>query len=522
MNKFLGVLVGIFLAFPAIADEVPIVPTSVAAPLPSYMDGVNISGMEYSPGNVNGLNGRDFYVPSSAILAYFKGKNFSIIRLPLDEARIQPVQNGALNQNNLALITSVIEMARTMGLYIILDIHTYGKMWDGQSYQPIGYPGSTITNDMFANLWQRLATVYQNYPNVIYGLMNEPNIQTPSEWHDSAIAAIKAIRGISKTQIITIPGTYFTTAATWTTNGNASVWIGYKDPVGGPFFFEMHQYLDSNYSGSSSTCVSGSGSNDLTGATNWLSTNGYKALLGEFDWYNSCNSANTVSAQCVTEGNNLLHALSSSVWAGWTWWGSGGGAGDNCVNLLPGSDGFAGDQAQTPQLVAALPTNTPPPPPPPPSGIVNGSFETPSTSSYIYNPTGGSWTFAVSSGIQHNGSAWGAPNAPDGVQTAFLQDGTIGGNGTISQSINLPSSGTYTVSFQAALRAYQTSPTRMSFKVTFDSTVVGSFSPASRSFSSFTTTPISLTAGYHTLSFVGTGAAPDTADFIDSVTLNRM
>ena len=183
---------------------------------------------------------------------------------------------------------------------------------------------------------------------------------------------------------------------------------------------------------------------------------------------------------------------------------------------------IAGDQAQTPQLVAALPTNTPPPPPPPPSGIVNGSFETPSTSSYIYRPTGGSWTFAVSSGIQHNGSAWGAPNAPDGVQTAFLQDGTTGGNGTISQSINLPSSGTYTVSFQAALRAYQTSPTRMSFKVTFDSTVVGSFSPASRSFSSFTTTPISLTAGYHTLSFVGTGAAPDTADFIDSVTLNRM
>ena len=161
--------------------------------------------------------------------------------------------------------------------------------------------------------------------------------------------------------------------------------------------------------------------------------------------------------------------------------------------------------------------NPPPPPPPPPSGIVNGSFETPSTSSYSYRPTGGSWTFAVSSGIQHNGSAWGAPNAPDGVQTAFLQDGTNGGNGTISQSIYLPSSGTYTVSFQAALRAYQTSPTPMSFKVTFDSTVVGSFSPTSRSFSSFTTTPISLTAGYHTLSFVGTGAAPDTSDFINSV-----
>ena len=141
--------------------------------------------------------------------------------------------NGALNQSNLALITSVIEMARTKGLYIILDIHTYGRMWDPDfippSYQPIGIPGSNITNDKFANLWQRLATVYQFYPNVIYGLMNEPNIQTPTEWYYSAIAAISAIRNISTTQIILIPGTYFTTAATWLTNGNASVWTGNKD-----------------------------------------------------------------------------------------------------------------------------------------------------------------------------------------------------------------------------------------------------------------------------------------------------
>ena len=51
------------------------------------------------------------------------------------------------------------------------------------------------------------------------------------------------------------------------------------------------------------------------------------------------------------------------------------------------------------------------------------AFETPATNRYVYNPTGGSWTFSVSAGVQRNGSAWGAPNAPDGVQTAFLQAG---------------------------------------------------------------------------------------------------
>ena len=49
------------------------------------------------------------------------------------------------------------------------------------------------------------------------------------------------------------------------------------------------------------------------------------------------------------------------------------------------------------------------------------------TNSYVYNPTGGGWTFSVSAGVQRNGSAWGAPKAPNGVQTAFLQDGQPGG-----------------------------------------------------------------------------------------------
>ena len=156
------------------------------------------------------------------------------------------------------------------------------------------------------------------------------------------------------------------------------------------------------------------------------------------------------------------------------------------------------------------------------SGIQNGSFETPSIATYAYRPSS-SWTFIGNAGIQHNGSAWGAPNAPDGVQTAFLQYGTNPlGNGTISQVFTVPADGTYSISFYSALRAYRTSPTLMSFNVTMDGTNIGSFSPTSTSFSQFTTSQIQLTAGSHTLSFVGTGTAPDTSDFIDFVTLNNM
>src|SRR5689334_11993149 len=72
-------------------------------------------------------------------------------------------------------------------------------------------------------------------------------------------------------------------------------------------------------------------------------------------------------------------------------------------------------------------------------GLVNCSFETPSLgtswSSYQYDISGVAgqgWAFLSSSGIEANGSAFGASNAPGGTQAAFLQ-----GLGSISQTVSL-------------------------------------------------------------------------------------
>jgi endoglucanase len=498
-----------FFTTQAQAGELSLNPSSTAALLPGYMKGVNLSGAEYAPGP-NGVFGTNYIYPNNQELDYYKSKGFSIIRLPFDIARVQKVAQQPLNQQELTHITAIIEYARQIGLYVILDPHNYGKMWTPvtNSYETIG-TSANVPNYFFADFWSRLSTVYKNYPNVLYGLMNEPNIQDPTQWKKSAI------RAVSTTQTILIPGTYFTTAATWPFNGNSSVWAGYRDPVGGPFMFEMHQYLDANYSGSSGTCVPGSGSSVLANATAWLAANGYKAFLGEFDWYNDFGRMGVVSAQCQTEGLALLQAMQDhpQQWAGWTWWGSGPWAWNNGVNLDPGSDGIAGDQPQTPTLLKFLNGSSG-------GSINNGSFEVPGTGGYIYNPSGAAWTFIGSAGIQRNGSAWGAPNAPDGVQTAFLQDGAAGGNGSISQPIYIPTAGAYSVSFKSALRAYRTSATIMSFKVLIDGAVVGTFAPNSTNMTDYSTNPINLTAGAHNLSFIGTAASGDTADFIDAVTVN--
>jgi hypothetical protein len=152
----------------------------------------------------------------------------------------------------------------------------------------------------------------------------------------------------------------------------------------------------------------------------------------------------------------------------------------------------------------------------PPASLVNPSFEIPALSSgYQYNPsaTGIGWTFSGNSGIQRNGSAWGAAPAPNGTQTAFIQ-----GTSSLTQTLSL-NAGSYTLSFQAARRACCVAPNVQPIKVTIDGAQIGSLaSPASTSFSSFSIPFSVATTGAHTIVFTGTDAN-DKTSFIDAVTV---
>lgn len=73
----------------------------------------------------------------------------------------------------------------------------------------------------------------------------------------------------------------------------------------------MHQYLDSDGSGTSGTCVSSTiGSERLADATDWLRSNGKKGLIGEF--------AGGVNDVCEAAVKDMLAFLddNSDVWEG--------------------------------------------------------------------------------------------------------------------------------------------------------------------------------------------------------------
>jgi hypothetical protein len=157
------------------------------------------------------------------------------------------------------------------------------------------------------------------------------------------------------------------------------------------------------------------------------------------------------------------------------------------------------------------------------SGFSQGSdlgFETPVVgTSYQYNPGGAPWTFAGNSGITGNASGFTGsnPNAPEGSQVAFVQT-----TGSMSQPMPFASS-FYKLVFSAAQRnfgsAWQT------FNVTLDGVVLTNMAPAqgATSYQDYTVGPFPVTAGTHTLAFVGTDLnGGDNTIFIDNLRFTQM
>jgi hypothetical protein len=152
--------------------------------------------------------------------------------------------------------------------------------------------------------------------------------------------------------------------------------------------------------------------------------------------------------------------------------------------------------------------------------IINPSFETPSLGAggYSYNTAGATWVFAGHSGEAGTGSPWFAGAPPDGTQTAFLQNlsGDALGSDTFSESVTGLSIGTfYQFTFFAADRpGYPTDP----FTVSLGANNLGTFTPPSTTFTSYTTASVQATGTSMTLIFAAAGTSPGDIDSaIDNV-----
>lgn len=151
--------------------------------------------------------------------------------------------------------------------------------------------------------------------------------------------------------------------------------------------------------------------------------------------------------------------------------------------------------------------------------IANADFESPNfaSPSWNYAPEGISWSSGSSAGIATQGSPWFSAAPPSGDQAAFLQNTT-----TLSQTITVPSDGTYVVSFFTANRpGYSAS----SLEVSINGNTLGTWSSgqlaSGGNFVARSSNTINLSAGTYTLTFTTTISGTDSATIIDDVAVTE-
>jgi hypothetical protein len=157
------------------------------------------------------------------------------------------------------------------------------------------------------------------------------------------------------------------------------------------------------------------------------------------------------------------------------------------------------------------------------TAVILDGFEYPklSKNNFSYHQVGTAWKFSGStgSGVQRTGSAFGARETPQGMQTAFLQ----GGDAHISISTGVLEAGIHNISFYAARRATDSAANPVQVKI--DGYLIGGkIAPINADFIRYTTGNFKLdTNGPHTLEIVSTNGAPgDFSTFIDAVTVHKL
>jgi endoglucanase len=339
-----------------------------SAPAQILYTGTNLAGAEFGQTSLPGTYNTHYTYPTNAEVDYFVGKGMNTFRLPFRWERLQQSQNAALNTAELNRLNAFVTYATNKGAHVVLDPHNFARYYPpgGNQESATNIIGSAaVPNAAFADFWSKVANTYKTNPRVIFNLMNEPNNMPTEQWVSAANSAISAIRSTGATNLVLVPGNGYTGAWTWSANWygtpNAQAMLGITDP-GNNFAFDVHQYMDNDGSGTSSTIANNDptiGAQRLSGFTQWLHANNRRGFLGEFAVAASTVGPGASQIGDETLQNMLNHiAANDDVWLGWTWWAGGPWWGNYMFLLDPSAGGV-----DKPQMAVLQPYFSPVPEP---------------------------------------------------------------------------------------------------------------------------------------------------------------
>lgn len=269
--------------------------------------GVNQSGAEFGTGIFPGLYGKEFIFPDENAMQTLINQGYNIFRIPFSMERLAAGGlTSSFDQVYLTNLTKTVNFVTGKGAWAVIDPHNFGR-----------YNGAIITDTTgFGTFWKNLATAFKSNAKAIFDTNNEYHDEDQTLVLNLNQAAINAIRAAGATsQYIFVEGNSWSGAWTWNvTNTNLAALTDPQNKI----VYEMHQYLDSDGSGTSADCVSSTiGAQRVSGATAWLRQNGKLGVLGEF-----AGGANSQCQQAVLGMLDHMQA-NSDVWTGALWWGGG-------------------------------------------------------------------------------------------------------------------------------------------------------------------------------------------------------
>jgi endoglucanase len=285
--------------------------------------GINQAGAEFGQANLPGQLDKDYTWPATSAIDTLLATGMNTIRVPTMMERIIPGQlRGTINETYIAGLDKTIAYITGKGAYAILDPHNFGR-----------YYSQVITDvGAFGAWWTTVAKRYASNNLVIFDTNNEYHDMDNYLVYQLNQAAIDAIRGAGATsQYIFVEGNSWSGAWHWVSSGTAVDMAKLTDPSN-KIVYEMHQYLDTDGSGTNAACVSGTiGRERLVEATAWLKQNGKLAILGE--------TAGGANSQCITALQGMFSYMqeNSDVWTGWLWWAGGPWWGDYMYSMEPPS-----------------------------------------------------------------------------------------------------------------------------------------------------------------------------------------
>lgn len=283
--------------------------------------GVNLAGAEFGENNVPGTYNVHYTYPSVNSLDYYKNKGLRLVRLPFLWERLQPVMDEPFDANELARMDAFIAGAKSKGVYVIPDMHNYGRRNVGGTRYIIS--SAQVPVSSYVDFWERFAQHYKNDTAIwAYGLMNEPHDMSGT-WIGTVQTVINAIRAIDTEHRLLVPGDHWSSAHTWASSNDGMKNI--TDPADN-MLFEAHQYFDYSNQGIYVNSYDADGTYPEIGADrvqvfiDWLTTNNKKGFLGEYGVPGNDPRWNTVLENFLRRLQ--ANCIGGTYWAGGPWWGS--------------------------------------------------------------------------------------------------------------------------------------------------------------------------------------------------------